>query len=223
LNSYYQDDPSDIDTSTDTLFASLVSDLIKDGYSVQTNALPPALIDMLYTHLIKLPQYKFNEASVGRESKQHINEKVRNDKTVWIYADSPAGIEWLKWTQTLQSYLNRQLFMGLFSFESHFAHYAKGNYYKKHFDAFKGQANRTLSLVTYLNPDWRDSDGGELVIYPPSETNEGIIVMPNYGTLVLFLSEEFEHEVKPARSDRYSIAGWFRTNSSNSARADLPS
>lgn len=34
------------------------------------------------------------------------------------------------------------------------------------------------------------------------------------GTLVVFLSEEFEHEVLPAKRDRYSIAGWFRVNPS---------
>lgn len=48
--------------------------------------------------------------------------------------------------------LNRHLLLGLFSFESHFTHYRAGDFYKQHQDAFKGQANRILSLVVYLIP-----------------------------------------------------------------------
>ncbi|MFT4654526.1 MAG: SM-20-related protein [Kangiellaceae bacterium] len=208
--------------SSDALFVDIAGDLAKKGYSVQINALPSALTDMLYSHLVNMPQHKFTEGSVGRKSHKQLNDQVRSDETVWIYDDSPAGIQWLEWTQALQLYLNRHLFMGLFSFESHFAHYAKGNYYKKHFDAFKGQANRMLSLVAYLNPDWQDTDGGELIIYTPSCSAGSIKVLPKYGTLVIFLSEEFEHEVKPPLRDRYSIAGWFRVNNNVNNVVDPP-
>ncbi|MFT6270579.1 MAG: SM-20-related protein [Alphaproteobacteria bacterium] len=208
------------DTSSDALFEAIAGDLAKDGYSIRINALPLALTDILHSHLVNMPQHKFNEASVGRKSDKQVNAQVRNDEIVWIYDDSPAGKQWLEWTQALQRHLNRQLFMGLFSFESHFAHYAKGNYYKKHFDAFKGQANRMLSLVAYLNPDWKDTDGGELVVYTQGGSTQSIKVLPKYGTLVIFLSEEFEHEVQPPLRDRYSIAGWFRVNTSSNERID---
>lgn len=214
--------PDNNNTSNEALFASIARDLVKNGYSIRTNALPSALADILHFHLLNMPEHKFNDAGVGRKPYQQLNEKVRNDEIVWIYGDSPAGIQWLKWTQALQVYLNRHLFMGLFSFESHFAHYAKGNYYKKHFDAFKGQTNRMLSLVTYLNPEWQDTDGGELVVYTQAGTSQSINVFPKYGTLAIFLSEEFEHEVKPALRDRYSIAGWFRVNTSTNERVDPP-
>jgi SM-20-related protein len=128
----------------------------------------------------------------------------------------------LQWTQVLQVYLNRRLFLGLFSFESHFAHYAPGHFYKRHLDAFKGEANRVLSLVTYLNPEWSKSDGGELVIYENTGDTVGRSVSPEFGTLAVFLSEEFEHEVKAATRDRYSIAGWFRLNSSTTDKVDPP-
>ena len=39
-------------------------------------------------------------------------------------------------------------------------------------------------------------------------------VQPFYGRFVVFLSERFPHEVLPTTSTRYSIAGWFRVNSS---------
>lgn len=195
---------------------------METGYSIQKNALPPGLTNIMRFHLVNMPEHKFSGATVGRARTQQLNKKLRNDETVWIYADSSAGIQWLKWTQALQQYLNQHLFMGLFSFESHFAHYAKGNYYARHVDAFKGQANRMLSLVTYLNPEWQSTDCGELVVYKQAGDKEGITVLPEYGTLVFFLSEEFEHEVKPALRDRYSIAGWFRVNTSTSERVDPP-
>ncbi|MEQ3446267.1 2OG-Fe(II) oxygenase [Pseudoalteromonas sp. XMcav2-N-2] len=112
--------------------------------------------------------------------------------------------------------------MGLFSFESHFAHYASGSYYKRHYDAFRGETNRVLSLVTYLNPGWGHNDGGEMVLYQDDHDLEGIKVVPLHGTLALFLSEEFPHEVLPAKRDRYSIAGWFRVNTSIAGKIDPP-
>lgn len=206
----------------DTLFERIAQDLIKHGYSVQKHAIPIELTDILQYHLMNMPEYKFTEASIGRQQNQQQNEKVRNDEIAWIHGDSPAGALWLQWTQALQVYLNRRLFLGLFSFESHFAHYAPGHFYKRHLDAFKGEANRVLSLVTYLNPEWSKSDGGELVIYENSDDTVGRIVFPEFGTLAVFLSEEFEHEVKAATRDRYSIAGWFRLNSSTTDKVDPP-
>jgi len=40
--------------------------------------------------------------------------------------------------------------------------------------------------------------------------------------LVVFLSEEFPHEVLKAKRSRFSVAGWFRVNTSNAERADPP-
>lgn len=206
----------------DTLFESIALDLIEQGYSIQSKALPIDLSEILHYHLINMPEYKFSEAAIGRQHKQQHNDDIRNDEIAWINGESPAGIRWLQWTQALQVYLNRRLFLGLFSFESHFAHYAPGHFYKRHVDAFKGDANRVLSLVTYLNPQWSASDGGELIIYQNPGDKTGLKVAPEFGTLTVFLSEQFEHEVKPANRDRYSIAGWFRLNSSTPDKVDPP-
>jgi SM-20-related protein len=147
---------------------------------------------------------------------------VRRDEICWITGKSEAGSQWLEWTNKLQSYLNRHLFLGLFSFESHFAHYATGAFYKRHKDAFKGEANRVLSVVAYLNPDWQINDGGELALYKDELDTDGLKVIPALGTLAIFLSEEFPHEVFPAKRDRYSIAGWYRVNASTADRIDPP-
>jgi len=207
---------------SDSLFESIAADLYAKGYSIQHKALPLEIADILYHHLKNMPAHKFSDATIGRQQTQQLNESVRRDEIVWINGESPAGMKWLQWTQALQSYLNRRLFLGLFSFESHFAHYAKGNYYKRHLDAFKGEANRILSLVLYLNPEWKSEDGGALILYHNSDDKTGICVNPEYATLTVFLSEEFEHEVKPTDTDRYSVAGWFRINSSTADKVDPP-
>ena len=51
---------------------------------------------------------------------------------------------------------------------------------------------------------------GELVIYDDAGEQPLQTVLPLAGTLAVFLSEEVPHEVRAARRDRYSIAGWYR-------------
>jgi len=147
---------------------------------------------------------------------------VRRDRIAWMEAGDPDAEAWFDWTERLKNFLNRRLFLGLFSFESHFAHYAPGDFYKKHLDAFRGDANRVLTLVTYLNRGWEPDQGGELVLYAPDGGDEIGKVVPGFGTLVIFLSEEFPHEVLAAGRDRYSVAGWFRINSSINRQIDPP-
>ncbi len=204
------------------LFEAIAQDILSKGYSINPCALPLDLSTALKQHLHAMPQYKFEEAGIGRDQSHSLNNFVRTDEICWINGESSAGSDWLDWAGQLQRYLNRRLFLGLFSFESHFAHYSPGDFYKRHYDAFKGQANRVLSLVVYLNHAWQPDEGGELVLYLNDQDENGIRVTPSFGTVAVFLSEEFPHEVLPATRDRFSIAGWFRVNTSTSERVDPP-
>ena len=205
-----------------SLFALIANDIQERGYSIRPAALPFELTQTLWQHQQTLAADKFKEAGIGRGKKYLKNEFVRTDAISWITNDCKAGQDWLYWTAQLQRFLNQRLFLGLFSFESHFAHYSPGDYYKRHYDAFKGESNRILSVVVYFNSHWLPSDGGELVLYQDDYDKEGINVVPMLGTIVTFLSEEFPHEVLAAKRDRYSIAGWFRVNTSVSDRVDPP-
>ncbi len=202
--------------SSTTLFNKIVDDLATQGYSLNPGALPPSLCLELADYLSLMSQNKFSEAGVGRGQDFIHEDAIRTDKTCWITGESKAGKAWLNWTSEFQACVNRSLFMGLFSFESHFAHYQAGDFYVRHYDAFRGQQNRVLTVVTYLNDDWKADDGGELILYRSDNDTEGLTVLPQMGTVVIFLSEEFPHEVKPAVRDRYSIAGWFRVNNPHS-------
>ncbi|MBU2865160.1 2OG-Fe(II) oxygenase [Reinekea forsetii] len=213
---------NDGNTIDETLFGLIADDLVNQGFSIRHGALPDDISSSLYAHQLELNSNIYVEAGIGRGDDYLKTEFVRTDEICWITSDSEAGSKWVGWTTKLQRFLNQRLFLGLFSFESHFAHYPPGAYYKRHYDAFRGQANRVLSIVTYLNPGWGPSDGGELVVYRDEKDREGIKVVPLYGTVVAFLSEEFPHEVLPAARDRYSVAGWFRVNTSINNSIDPP-
>ncbi len=199
-------------TIDETLFGLIADDIDKNGYSIRPCALPIEISNSLFSYQKSLNLSKYIAAGIGRREDYLKNEFVRTDEICWITGESDEGGQWIDWAARLQSFLNRRLFLGLFSFESHFAHYSPGDYYKRHYDSFRGEANRVLSIVTYLNPGWVNTDCGELVLYRDALDLEGLKIVPLYGTIVAFLSEEFPHEVLPTTRDRYSVAGWFRVN-----------
>jgi SM-20-related protein len=198
-------DPSETD-----LFERLAAALREPGWAILPDALPAALGAALLDHVDGLDETEFVHAAVGRRHARATNDFVRQTDICWISGDRPPTRAWIEFAARLREHLNRRLLLGLFSFESHFAHYPVGGFYKRHRDAFQGEANRIVSLVTYLNPGWGPDDGGELVLYPPDGPRDGIAVTPAFGTLVAFMSEELPHEVRPARRVRRAIAGWFR-------------
>ena len=204
------------------LFETIAADIEAKGYSINPAALPSDLLLALTEQLAEIALVKFQSAGIGRDRDYMHNQFVRSDAICWISGESQAGQQWLHWADDLKNYLNRRLFLGLFSFESHYAHYQPGDFYKRHRDAFQGEANRVLSLVVYLNANWLPEEGGELVLYRDDQDFEGLKVTPGLGTVVAFLSEDFPHQVLPATRDRYSIAGWYRLNSSSTVKIDPP-
>lgn len=209
-------------SSDECLYQKITDDLVMQGYSINPKALPLSLAKALYQQLQDLNRAEFDTAGIGRQQAHTVDTRIRTDEICWINGSTDSGQNWLNWAGGLREYINSQLFLGLFSFESHFAHYGPGDFYKRHLDAFKGESNRVLSLVVYLNPDWEPQDKGELVLYRDESDLEGIKVAPSFATVVAFLSEDFPHEVLPAKRDRYSIAGWFRLNNSIENRIDPP-
>jgi SM-20-related protein len=150
---------------------------------------------------------RFAQASVGRGAGLAHAPALRGDATLWL-DDARAGAaaaEYLAALDALRIALNRRLFLGLDHVEAHYAAYPAGARYTRHRDRFRDDDARVVSLVTYLNPEWGDDDGGALrLVMDAGETD----VAPTRGS-VCFLSE-LEHEVLPATRDRYSIAAWLR-------------
>lgn len=206
----------------DELFEKIAQGIEQQGYVYLPAALPETIANSLIDYFAQIESRSFHWAATGRGQDQVRNQFVRRDRIHWIEESHGASELWLGWTRQLQLFLNRRLFLGLFSFESHFSHYRSGDFYRKHLDAFKGESNRILSLVAYLNRGWEPDQGGELVIYSPQDGSELIKVTPSFSTLVLFLSEDFSHEVLPTTRDRYAVAGWYRLNNSINQNIDPP-
>jgi SM-20-related protein len=200
-------------------FETVSLELETHGYAVIPEGLPQTVADELLRYIDNVDAKDFHRAGIGRGADEHTNGFVRRDRIHWLQESRPELAEWRRFTDALRTQLNRRLFLGLFSFESHLARYCPGAFYKKHYDAFRGEANRIVSLVGYLNTGWTPGDGGELRLYTDALT---VTVPPDYRSLVLFLSEEMLHEVLPTSRERWSVTGWFRLNQSRLDRVDPP-
>lgn len=193
---------------SDPFLTTLSTALAVTGYLVIDEFLPPALAEALRDECIA-EENSFSAAGTGRQQGYVQTTAARKDEICWLEGNTPATSDYFAWMEYLRSGLNERLVLGLFDYECHFARYAPGAYYRTHVDAFKGQRNRVLSTVLYLNPHWQEHEGGELVLYTPDKLTVLERVVPEANRLVIFLSEDFPHEVLPTRHTRYSLTGWF--------------
>ncbi len=204
-----------VESENSIMFNTFSHDIFKKGYSIHPNGLPSDLADMLWNHARDIPAEDYKKSGVDRDNEHTLDSEARTDKVCWIDTETQVGKSWIHWTDSLKNHLNKSLFLGMNKFESHFSFYGKGDFYKKHRDAFSVEDNRIFTLIVYLNPEWQDGHGGELIIYSREINSPAIKVKSMFGTVVLFLSEEFSHEVLPAHQDRLSIAGCFCVNRSS--------
>jgi len=191
------------------LYSKITDTLVDDGYIIIDNALSPFLTKNLLDFAKSQDTYK--KAGISGSLDLHIDKERRRDKTLWLDEDNGVQSEYLQWMNGLENYLNRSLYLGLSYFETHFAIYERGDFYEKHLDTFKNFKNRVVTVVYYLNEDWCDGDGGEIVIYDKDD-NYLTKVSPMGNRMIVFMSEKFPHEVLPVNITRYSIAGWFRVD-----------
>lgn len=188
--------------------------LEQTGYLVLQDALPHELLARLSARCDDDGSARFRSAHVGRGTEKKLIPSLRGDVISWLDETHETDRDFLAAMKILRTSLNERLFLGLFDYECHYAIYGAGTGYAKHLDVLQGKKNRILSTVLYLNRDWQTSDGGELDIY--DETGETVLVTvtPEFGTMIIFLSENFPHEVRTSHTTRRSIAGWFRVSGS---------
>jgi SM-20-related protein len=153
----------------------------------------------------------FRQAGVGSDAA--VRSDRRGDSILWLPqgAVGPAEEGYLARMEQLRLAINQATFLGLFDFETHFALYPPGKGYERHVDRLHGDTRRVISTVLYLNDAWGPEDGGELRLWLDQRF---VDVPPQGGTLVAFASDRFPHEVRPARRERLSLTGWFRTRGS---------
>ena len=181
------------------------------GWHVCADYISPALTSQLAADVQpNLAQGRFRPAGTGA-GVPRLRPDVRGDSILWLdRADaSEPQREVLDRFEQLRQALNRELQLGLFDFECHYAVYPAGAFYRRHLDRVAGDSSSVLSCVLYLNRDWGQGDGGALRLHLPGDCGH-LDIAPRGGTLVTFLSERFEHQVLPAARQRVSLTGWFR-------------
>lgn len=188
---------------------NLVADgLAEDGLAVIDNFLSPQEVKSI----VELDEFQngmlqFKKAGIGKSLDKQINEGIRGDYIQWIDRTSAAPVVqgYLTKLDELILFVNQNLFLSLKDYEVHMTIYPPGSYYKRHLDQFKKDDHRKLSVICYLNENWKEEEGGQLRIYLP---DKDIDVLPLAGRLVCFRSDQLEHEVLPATRPRLSITGW---------------
>ena len=198
---------------------AIVELISTQGYAIAEHFLAPPSIQALVTRAKQLQNLGLmHKAKTGLAKNKGNSTSLRGDFIHWIENSdaSEAELTYLNAMHVLQTAINQEFFLGLFELESHFAIYPPGAGYQKHLDQFIGREERKVSCILYLNEEWDQEDGGELRIYLDKEDESKFTdITPQAGKLVVFLSRDFPHEVLPARRERMSITGWFRSRDLN--------
>jgi hypothetical protein len=88
-----------------------------------------------------------------------------------------------------------------------------GGCFPWHYDNPGLPNKRKISMLTYLNPDWKLGDGGELVLKPFLEND--IVIAPTFNTVVFFRSDLILHRVLPSKVPRYCFTIWIDSSDVN--------
>ncbi len=190
----------------------LVDDIYTQGFHIIDQFLEQAHYQALTEKIHTIYQTGLmNSAKIGQQQQAHQNEAIRKDDILWIDEESqePSIKAYLKQTQEIAQILNQSLFLGLIQFETHFAAYQPGTFYKKHIDQFSNTKDRKISCVYYLNPNWQEEYGGELNLY--DKENQLMKQVYPQGNRFICFNSELPHEVCITHQPRYSIAGWMKS------------
>lgn len=190
-------------------------DLLIDSYldhkvGIDTGFINERLSQGLQLHIQQLQQDdQMIPAGIGNDEVKDAQQQVRGDKIYWLDKKhhNHFELEFLQLAEDFIDRLNSTCYTGINAYEFHYAVYEEGSFYKRHRDQFKNDSNRKYSLISYLNDNWLEGDGGELMVYQEEGTQK---ISPHAQTAVFFKSDEMEHEVIKANRQRMSISGWLK-------------
>ncbi len=194
----------------ETDFEDLITGYLANRIGISDHFLSEGLCGNLAANLLQLHQENdLKEAGIGNDNLLNTNSLIRKDKIYWLdkMHNNPYENLFLEKMDAFVSYLNTTCYTNIQSYEFHYSLYEVGDFYKKHLDQFKDNSSRQYSMISYLNPDWVEKDGGELLVY---QTDVNQKIAPTHGKTVFFKSSSLEHEVLVTNELRMSIAGWFK-------------
>ena len=192
-------------------FSRVTTALATDGWCVLPDLLTRAQTQALADECCTM--HAARQLTPARVGATRTATPLRGDSTHWFEVGTASAPQqaFADRLDALRIALNRELMLGLVECESHYAVYPPGAGYARHLDRLRDSDARVVSAVFYLNESWQDADGGALRLYLDDGSHRDI--QPRAGSLLLFLSAQFEHEVLPATRDRLSIACWMRQRS----------
>lgn len=206
-----------VEFDANPLYESIIEDLLQRKYSVIDNFFSAEEVEVLRNGLlVKYEEDQFKKSAIGNKTNELVEKEIRGDFILWLNEAEAGTAEnvFFNRVNNLVDYLNRTCFMGILHKEFHYAVYPEGTFYKRHLDTFQNDGRRKLSVVCYLNDEtWLEENGGELTIYIHENGEEKAIdLYPFPGRVVIFESQELEHEVQRVKhSKRLSITGWLKT------------
>jgi len=185
--------------------------LEKNHYCVIENFVPRETCDSLLTvQRERQDKFKFENAKIGTFHQSQQKEKIRNSQISWIdfSKEKPKLRCYEDYLNELKNDINKNFYLSLKRFESQFATYPIGGFYKKHLDQFKTNTHRQVTAILYLNDVF---NGGQLIIYDKDDKQKiAQTIQPKKGTLAIFFSKTVYHEVLSCLEKRHSITTWFR-------------
>ncbi|WP_243694619.1 2OG-Fe(II) oxygenase [Flavobacterium psychrotolerans] len=148
-------------------------------------------------------------AGTGNADKLIHNDKVRSDAIYWLDKkhNNPYENEFFVQIESFIAYLNSSCYAGITGYEFHYSLYESGSFYKNHLNQFQDNSSRQFSMISYLNSNWTERDGGELLVHQAGYDQK---ISPTQGKTIFFKSNELEHEVLVTQERRMSVTGWLK-------------
>ena len=193
-------------------FDLLIDSYLDNKVGIDNEFLNASLVEGLHQNILQLQKDNLMVAAgIGNNEVKDAHQKMRGDKIYWMDKshDNIFEQEFLQQVEDFISYLNSTCYTGINGYEFHYAVYEQGSFYKRHKDQFKTDSDRKYSLINYLNKDWLQEDGGELLVYQDDAVQH---ILPQSQKAVFFKSDEMEHEVTLAHRPRMSITGWLKSS-----------
>ncbi|MFV8271426.1 2OG-Fe(II) oxygenase [Flavobacterium sp. GT2N3] len=193
-------------------FETLIATYIENKVGISEHFLSATLANDLKQNLIVLnEQSLLMDAGTGNSEAVAYDSSVRSDSIYWLDKkhNNEFENEFFAQIEAFIIYLNQTCYAGITGYEFHYSLYESGDFYLKHLDQFKNNPSRKYSMISYLNSNWHESDGGELLIH---QTNNNQKIAPTQGKTVFFKSDELVHEVLVTQKTRMSITGWLKSD-----------
>nr|WP_315214459.1 2OG-Fe(II) oxygenase family protein [uncultured Flavobacterium sp.] len=193
-------------------FEALIATFIENKVGISEHFLSSKLANSLKQNLIALNQKSLlMAAGIGNSDKLSYDGAIRSDSIYWLDKKHNNAFEneFFAQIEAFILYLNQSCYAGITGYEFHYSLYESGDFYLKHLDQFKNNPSRKYSMISYLNSNWQESDGGELLIHQADHNQK---ISPTQGKTVFFKSDELVHEVLVTQNTRMSITGWLKSD-----------